>query len=397
MEKSKKSIISSSLLMFGAGVSIAEILTGTLLSPLGLKRGILAIIIGHLIGFVLLFLIGVIGSDNSKSSMESVKMSFGFKGGIFFSTLNILQLVGWTGIMIISGSIAANSIIPLSTTIWSLIIGFLIILWVLIGISDISKINIVAMSSLFILTIILSKVIFSPSTASISFSTTDSISFGLAVELSAAMPLSWLPLIADYTKDSEQNRFCAFFASLSYTFISMWMYLIGLGAAIFTNNVDIAQILMSANLGVIAILIVVFSTVTTTFLDVYSSGISSVSISSKLSEKTVAIVVAIIGIILAIFTPISSLEGFLYLIGSIFAPMAAIMISDYFILHQDFNKDEFNIRNSILWLIGFIIYQLSLNVETVFGNTLPVMIIITFLSYITNKIALRVRTISINQ
>ncbi|MBK5201545.1 MAG: putative hydroxymethylpyrimidine transporter CytX [Spirochaetaceae bacterium] len=397
MGKSKKSILSSSLLMFGAGVSIAEILTGTMLSPLGLKNGIIAIILGHLIGAILLFLIGVIGSDTSKSSMESVKLSFGSKGGIFFSSLNILQLVGWTGIMIISGSMAANSIIPLSLSVWSLIIGILIIAWVMIGIKDISKINIVAMSLLLILTIILSKVIFSPNTVNTSIISKESLSFGLAVELSAAMPLSWLPLIADYTREDKGNWSGAFFASVTYTFISMWMYLIGLGAAIFTGKVDIAQIMMSSNLGLPALLIVVLSTVTTTFLDVYSSGISSVSINTKLNEKTVAIIVATIGILLAIFTPIASFEGFLYLIGSVFAPMAAIMISDYFILHKDHSCQRFDVSNSILWILGFIIYRISLNYETVLGNTLPVMIIIILISLITNKITLRVKSLSTEQ
>lgn len=397
MRKSKKSVISSSLLMFGAGVSIAEILTGTMLSPLGLKKGIIAIIIGHLIGAILLFLIGFIGSETSKSSMESVKLSFGSKGGIFFSSLNILQLVGWTGIMIISGSIAANSIISLSLPVWSLIIGLLIIGWVLIGIKDISKINIVAMTLLFILTIILSKVIFSSNSVPTFLKIDESLSFGLAVELSAAMPLSWLPLIADYTREDKGSWGGAFFASITYTFISMWMYLIGLGAAIFTGKVDIAQIMMSSNLGFPALLIVVFSTVTTTFLDVYSSGISSVSINKKLNEKIVAIVVALVGIFLAVFTPISSFESFLYLIGSVFAPMAAIMISDYFILHKDHSSQILDISNSILWIFGFIIYRISLNYETVLGTTLPVMIIIIAMSIITNKIIGKVESLSINK
>ena len=51
----KTSLFENALIWFGAGVSIAEILTGTYLAPLGLKNGILAIVAGHVIGCILLF------------------------------------------------------------------------------------------------------------------------------------------------------------------------------------------------------------------------------------------------------------------------------------------------------------------------------------------------------
>ena len=82
MDKKGTSVFSNSLIWFGAGVSIAEIVTGTYLASLGMEKGILAIIIGHLIGCSLLFLAGVIGAKTKKSAMETVKISFGQKGSI---------------------------------------------------------------------------------------------------------------------------------------------------------------------------------------------------------------------------------------------------------------------------------------------------------------------------
>ena len=96
----KTSLFENALIWFGAGVSIAEILTGTYLAPLGLKNGILAILAGHVIGCILLFLAGVIGGKMRLSAMDSTKMSFGQKGCLLFAALNVLQLVGWTAIMI---------------------------------------------------------------------------------------------------------------------------------------------------------------------------------------------------------------------------------------------------------------------------------------------------------
>lgn len=83
----KTSNFENGLIWFGAGVSIAEIITGTYFAPLGFKNGLMAILIGHLIGAVLLYMAGLIGGMSEKSAMETVKMSFGQKGGLFFCTL----------------------------------------------------------------------------------------------------------------------------------------------------------------------------------------------------------------------------------------------------------------------------------------------------------------------
>ena len=104
MKNEKTSVFANGLIWFGAGVSIAEIFTGTLIAPLGFAKGLLSIVLGHIIGCVLLFLAGFIGAKNEKSAMETVKMSFGKKGALLFAVLNVLQLVGWTAIMIIQGA-----------------------------------------------------------------------------------------------------------------------------------------------------------------------------------------------------------------------------------------------------------------------------------------------------
>lgn len=110
MEERRTSVFENGLIWFGAGVSIAEIITGTYLASLGFAKGFAAIIVGHIIGCTMLFLAGLIGGKVRKSSMETVKMSFGQKGGLLFSFLNVLQLVGWTAIMIYDGALAADGV-----------------------------------------------------------------------------------------------------------------------------------------------------------------------------------------------------------------------------------------------------------------------------------------------
>ena len=384
MQEKRTSVFENGLIWFGAAVSIAEILTGTYFAPLGFGRGLAAILLGHIIGCAMLFAAGLIGGRVRRSAMETVKMSFGQKGSLLFVVLNIIQLVGWTGIMIFDGALAANGVWALGNWLWCLVIGGLIVLWILIGIENLGKINTVAMGALFVLTIMLSLVIFGKGT--MHAVSDEGMSFGAAVELSVAMPLSWLPLISDYTREAEKPVKATAASAIVYGLVSCWMYLIGMGAAIFTAESDIAQILLKAGLGVAGLLIVVFSTVTTTFLDAWSAGISSESVHEGIKGKWVAVAAAVLGTAGAIFLPLYDITDFLYFIGSVFAPMIAIQIADFFILRQDVSGRGVSVKNLIIWLLGFVAYRLLMGVDIIVGNTLPDMIITIALCLLAAKI-----------
>ena len=384
--KKKTSVFSNGLIWFGAGVSIAEIITGTYIASLGFTRGIAAIVLGHIIGGVMMFAAGLIGGRTGKSAMETVKMSFGENGGRVFSLLNVMQLVGWTAIMIYDGALAANGIISAGHWLWAIVIGALILVWLMIGITNLGKVNTVAMSALFILSLILFKVIFFGNGTAAGVAP-DGMTFGAAVELSVAMPLSWLPLISDYTREAAKPVQATFTSVAVYGIVSIFMYTIGMGAVIYTGEYDIAKIMIGTGLGIAGLLIVIFSTVTTTFLDAYSAGVSSVSIWGKINEKWAAITVAVIGTICAILFPMDDITGFLYLIGSVFAPMIAIQVADYYIMKKPSSeRSSANVRNLIIWVIGFVLYRILMHVDMVIGNTLPDMIITVLICLAAGKL-----------
>ena len=385
MKEKRTSIFENGLIWFGAGVSLAEILTGTAFASLGFQKGILAIIIGHIIGCTMLFLAGVIGGKTRRSAMETVKMSFGQNGGVFFSFLNVLQLVGWTAIMIYDGALAADGVLNTGRWVWCLVIGALIIVWILVGITNLGKVNTIAMAALFILTLVLCKVIFFSGAAG-NVDTSEAMSFGAAVELAVAMPLSWLPLISDYTREAEEPVKATAVSAVVYGIISCWMYVIGMGAAIYTGEYDIAQIMVKAGLGIAGLLIIVFSTVTTTFLDAYSAGISAESVFSKLNGKYAAVAVTVIGTVGAIVYPMDNITDFLYLIGSVFAPMIAIQIADFFILKRaDSLSDAIDVTNIVIWIVGFVLYRYLMGVDIPVGNTLPDMAVTIVICVIIRK------------
>lgn len=380
----KTSSFQNSLIWFGAAVSIAEILTGTYFAPLGFTKGLLAILLGHIIGCAMFFFAGLIGGRTGLSAMGTVELSFGRIGCLFFAALNVLQLVGWTSIMIYDGALATNTVLGIGKWVWCLVIGGLIVLWIAIGIKNLGWVNKIAMAALFILSIVLCVVVFrggTPVTVP-----DDSLSFGAAVELAVAMPLSWLPLISDYTREAEKPFAATLSSTLTYGVVSCWMYLIGMGAAIFTGEGDIALIMVKAGLGVAALLILILSTVTTTFLDAYSAGISAESLSKKINGKHAALIVTVIGTVCAICFPMDDITNFLYLIGSVFAPMIAIQITDFFLLRRGGARGKLDVCNAVVWVLGFALYRVLMNVDIPVGNTLPDMAATMLLCVIAHKL-----------
>jgi putative hydroxymethylpyrimidine transporter CytX len=381
-EKEKLGFWTFVFLWLGASVSVAEILTGGLLAPLGFKTGITIILLGHLIGTGIFMLGGIIGTRERIPAITSTNISFGVYGTYLFSILNVLQLIGWTAVMIRSG---ANSVNLIAQSLWgfnnialcSISIGALILLWITFGKTGIKKLNTIAVLLLFALTLVLGAVIFKDTTL-LAKAGDNSISFGSALELNIIMPLSWLPLIADYTRFARSEKSGAYGSFLGYFAGSSWMYIIGLGAAIVSNNADPSAAMLAANLGITALGIIMLSTITTTFMDVYSAGISFLNIMPKLKEKSIGIVMSIIGTVAALVFPIENYEGFLYAIGSVFAPLFAVLITDYFIIQKNTKLEPNILINwgaAFVWAIGVFIYHKFVNIDFILGATVPSMLL----------------------
>lgn len=394
MEENKTSVLSNGLIWFGAGVSMSEILTGTYFAPLGIKTGLFAILIGHIIGGILLFLAGYLGAKTRNNAMETVAVSFGRKGNLPFYVLNILQLAGWLAILNYDGALAANGIFSVGAGVWCAVIGVLLLLWVLVGLKRLEKINMVAMTALFLMTLVLCFVIVTRGNFGTLFNGSsvnkDVLTFGAAIELSAAMPLSWIPVISDYTSNSTKPVKATVVSTIVYCLVSCWMYLIGMSAAIGMGTSDIAQISLRAGLGVVGLLIILFSTVTTNFLAAHSAGVSGEvigeSFSKHINGKYLSILVVLLGTIAAILYPMDNIEDFLYLINSVFAPMIAVMIADFFFNKKRSVTKEWDWTNLIVWLIGLSLYRVLMHVDIVIGYTLPDIVITAVLCVIVHRI-----------
>lgn len=383
----RTTVATNGWLWLGAAIAITEIMTGTYFAPLGWGKGLLAILIGHIIGCGMLFLAGRIGAQTSRNAMNTMKIAFGEKGGLFFSILNVIQLVGWTAVMIATGASAMNVLVGKesgSTVIGAFIIAALILIWMLFGPKTFGRVNNIVVIALTLLCIFLTwRVATTGLTAA--DAAFDDISFGAAVELAVAMPLSWLPVISDYTSRAEKPVLSNTVSNITYFLGSCWMFVIGLGCAIATGYADISLLMRTMGMGAIGLVIIIFSTITSSFLDARSAAISFTTLSSKPSERTVAVIVCIIGFAIAIFDPTSSYQDFLYLIGSFFTPMVGVLLTEYYILKQKDVRNMVSILNFVVYIIGFLLYRELLNVDIITGTTLPVVIIVGILTYIANK------------
>lgn len=378
-------------LWFGAAISMAEIFTGGLLAPLGFTDALKAILLGHLIGGLILILGGYIGAQSKLPSMMSTRISFGTYGSYLFSLLNVLQLIGWTAVMIISGGRAANA---LGKTLfgfdaifaWSLGIGVLIALWILLGKVGFKKLNVIAVILLFALTLLLCRIVFQENSVFGALNTGE-MSFGAALELSVIMPLSWLPLISDYTRFADQKKTGLIGSFMGYFIGSSLMYTIGLAVALYTKDGDIGAMMVAINLGFFALAIVLLSTVTTTFLDAYSAGVTFINVFPKFNERKVAFVMALIGLAVALLTPVEEYETFLYAIGSVFAPLFAILLSDYFFFKKESIAPalQLHVGALIVWAIGVCLYYQFITLDLVIGSTLPTMVATALLFALSKK------------
>lgn len=384
-------------LWLGAAISIAEILAGGLLAPLDFSAGVSAIILGHLLGIAFLLLAAYIGYQSKLPAISSTQITFGSYGSKLFSFLNLLQLIGWTAIMILS---AAQSLRAISQSLWqwgdeslwTLLVGTLILLWTWLGPNKgWKKANHIIVFVLLLLTFGIAPYLFNALPEAIYKSPINSsMSYIIGLELSIVMPLSWVPLIADYTRYGKNAKSAVWGSGFGYFFGSIWMYLIGLSLALIAGNSDLPAMMLAIQLGLSALGIILLSALTTTFLDVYSAGINLSHLIPAYKEKYATLTIGVLGTLLALKIDVYQYENFLLTIGAIFAPLFTVLFTDYFIFKRTQPQENLKLNFTALasWAIGTELYYYLIQVEFAWGATLPTLITTFIIHLILGKFSL---------
>ncbi len=383
------------LLWSGAAISLAEILAGGILVPLGLMTGILAILLGHIIGNTPFALGGIIGSEQGIPSMVSVRPSFGNRGSYLPAFLNMIQLIGWTAVMLIicakSAEVISQRLFDYSNfQLWIILAGIITTLWAFFGHKTWKWLHRISVTALLLLCLVMTYVVFKEHGFGelVKISPNKDLSFAIGLDIVIAMPISWLPLVADYSRFAKNTSSSFWGTWLGYFVVSSWMYFVGLSAALATGSADPIPMLLNLGLGVAALVIVLFSTFTTTFLDIYSTAVSTLNIFPQLGEKRGVIIGGVLGTLVALRFPIEQYENFLLFIGAMFCPLFGIVLADYFILRKKkyslsdiYKKGEYwyyqgvNVKAVVSWIIGVILYQQCIKYGLWIGSSIPSMFV----------------------
>jgi putative hydroxymethylpyrimidine transporter CytX len=384
------------LLWAGVAISLAEIWAGGFLAPMGLWLGIAAIILGHVIGNTFMALGGIIGSQHGIMSMVSVRPAFGIRGSNLAALLNIVQLIGWASIMLIIGGRAGAMLgkpmggILASNNLWIIAIGLGTLIWAhYTGKSIWRVMQKLTVMGLLLVILLMSGVSVKEFGSSIFNVKPQEMPFMIGLDLVIAMPISWMPLAADYSRFSKRAAPAFWNTWLGYFLISSWMYVLGLTATLVAGASDpgtlILQLMGKIGLAVPALIMVVFSTITTGFPDVYSAACSTMNISQRFSSRTVLWTAGIVSILVALVFPMEQYENFLFLIGAMFVPLFGVVLTDYFFIRsrqldlEDLYRPEgqywytkgFNAAALLCWAIGFAVYELIALLKYPIGGSIP--------------------------
>ncbi|MGE4465670.1 putative hydroxymethylpyrimidine transporter CytX [Sphaerochaeta sp.] len=379
------------LIWVGAAISVAEILSGSVLASLGMASGLVAILLGHMIGGVLLYLAAIMSSSLRASAMESTRYSFGIYGSYVFSGFNILQLVGWTSIMMLQGSRIFDMITETlygysNPNLWMIGIALCISIWLRFISRQHAQLNGLVVVLLLLLSLVMGYRLIRDLSINTMEGAWPTVTFWQGVEVNIAMCLSWLPLIGDYTQHARQSRSGPLWSAVGYSVAGSCMFALGLGLSLATGSSDIALMLTVSGFGLASLFIVFFSTVTTTYLDVYSASDSFMNIWPLNHGKMLSLFFTFISLLIALLLPMDSIEPFLYLIGAIFSPLYALLFVDYFILHSpSAQSNRWNLSNMVLWTLGVVLYFLMQAFLRDVSNSLLIFIVVGGISVLIKR------------
>ncbi|PWB33034.1 putative hydroxymethylpyrimidine transporter CytX [Pseudomonas sp. SDI] len=377
-------------LWFSLGIGLMVLQTGALLGPgLGLSGSVLAIALGSLVGVLLLASAAVIGSDTGLSAMGTLRLSLGRHGVALPAVLNLLQLIGWGAFEIIVMRDAASLLgarafgehsVWVSPLLWAVFFGALATLlavagpltfvrrilrkwgiWLLIG------------ACLWLTWNLFSKVDLAALWAR---SGDGSLSLAGGFDIAIALPLSWLPLIADYSRFGKRSDGVFVGTALGYFIGNLWMMSLGVAYILAYAPDGEANTLLLALAGAgfgIPLLLVLLDESEKAFADIHSAAVSS-SLLLRVKVEHLALAIGVLCTLIACFAPLAQYENFLLLIGSVFAPLFGVVLTDHFILRRrrlPLAVDGLHGGALLAWFGGVVTYHLLANYAPELGATLP--------------------------
>ena len=370
-------VLDQTMLWGNLGVSLLVLVIGGLLVPaLSLRDALVAVLLGSLIGNAMLGVAGMIGADGRVPSMVLQRAPLGRLGSYLPTGLNVLQCLGWATfeLIIIAAAAAALSEELLgfeAQWAWTIVFGAGAAALALMGPVGVVRRFLrrfalwAVLASLVYLTIwTLVKVDMGELWAAKGEGGT---SIWLGVDLVIAITVSWVPLVADYTRFSRDRRSALIGSGAGYFLGATWMLLLGIVLMQSLNVQDIVDLPAAVAAGglaaALALLAVTVDETDEAFANIYSTAVSAQNVLPALPQRLLIVLVSAVATLGALAVGLRSYESFLLLLGSFFVPLLGVLLADWIVAGLRYGRDEIfgapAFRPGLIaaWLAGFALYH----------------------------------------
>jgi purine-cytosine permease-like protein len=181
------------------------------------------------------------------------------------------------------------------------------------------------------------------------------------------MPASWLPLVADYTRFSRDRRSAFVGSGLGYLIPNVWLFALGallLLSRSLADPTDLLTTIAGGGLaGGLALLALTVDEADEPFANVYSAAVSIQNVLPRAPQALLLGVVAAISTGAAVVVDLGRYLDFLYLLGSAFVPLFAVLLADWLLAGARYTQEHVfaapAARAELLlaWAAGFCLYQ----------------------------------------
>jgi purine-cytosine permease-like protein len=207
-----------------------------------------------------------------------------------------------------------------------------------------------------------------------------------ALDLVIAMPVSWLPLVADYARHGKSGRGALGGTWLGYTVANAWCYALGmLVVSVAQPGTDLVSALLLAQGGLVALGLILVDELDNAYGDVYSGSVCAHSMLPRWSIRRWGLVLAGASILLALVLPMHSLEPFLLLLSSVFVPLYGVILGRLGTArpHLTAMGPKIDVGAAALWLLGIAVYQGLAQWAPAAGSALPTLALTFVLAALT--------------
>lgn len=391
--------MSHASLWFSLGVGLLVMQVGSYLVPsVGTQDAILAILIGSVLGSALLAWTAKVGCTTGLSSAGLMHHTFGSSFARLPVILNIVQLIGWTSFELVvmrdgTGALGQKiwgiTLSPVLTTLlWGGLLTLLMTASMLTLVRQfVSRVGLplVIASLLWLSWQFWHKLDAQGIAAFMQRPGNGGMGMLSAVDLVMAMPISWLPLVADYARYGKSGRSTFGGTWLGYAIANIWCYGLGvLVVSVSEPGTDMVTALLLAQGGLVALGLILLDELDNAYGDVHSAGVSTQSLLGG-SLKTWALGLAVLSTLLAMVLPMHSLEPFLLMLSSVFVPLYGVILGRLACSSctADTSGKTIDWSAAALWLLGVVCFHSVAKWAPQLGSALPTLTLTFTLAWLT--------------